>query len=305
MTTNTKAENNGLYYMVFSSFCVAIATAIAKILSHRLSPMELVFFRNIFGVLYISFLIYRKPLNNIGGKLLLLLFRGFLGALAILSSFYIVIHIGLAAAITYQQSYPIFLAFISVLCLKAKMSQQEWMSITSGFIGICLIFFPQFNLNNASVFDHSFGIFYAIIAALAYLSIAALSKVYENRTIVLVFMTTGVLLPICVTLIGQIFSLSQPFFLFAPFVVPNIRELMQILLMGVMALMGQIYITKSFAVGKSGQVSSMGYSQIVFSIFLGILIGDPLPSTFGFVGILLIISSGIYIAFFNRNRLNI
>ena len=183
---NNKDKNVGLYYMVFSSLCVAIATAIAKVLSHRISPMELVFFRNIFGVLYILFLIYRKPLNNIGGKPFLLFFRGFLGALAILSSFYIVIKIGLAEAITYQQSYPIYLALISVFFLKAKMNKQEWLSIVAGFVGICLIFIPQFKHNTASVFDHSFGIFYAIIAALAYLSIAELSKFYENRTIALI-----------------------------------------------------------------------------------------------------------------------
>ena len=299
---NTQDAKVGLYHMVFSSFCVAIATAIAKVLSHRLSPMELVFFRNIFGVVYILFLIYRKPLNNIGGKTFLLLFRGFLGALAILSSFYIVIHIGLAEAITYQQSYPIFLAFISFLFLKTKMSKQEWLAIMGGFVGICLIFAPQFNLNSSSAFDHSFGIFYAIIAALAYLSIAELSKVYENRTIVLVFMTTGVSLPILVTLIGKIFAFTQPHFLFAPFVLPNTMEWLLMLLMGAMALMGQIYITKAFAVGNSGQVSAMGYSQIVFSIILGILIGDPFPSAWGFAGILLIILSGIYITFFSVKK---
>jgi drug/metabolite transporter (DMT)-like permease len=131
---DTQDAKIGLYYMVFLSFCVAIATAIAKVLIHRLSPMELVFFRNIFGVLYILILIYRKPLNNIGGKPFLLLFRGFLGASAILSSFYVVIHIGLAEAITYQQSYPIFLAFIYVLFLKTKMKKEEWLAITGGFV---------------------------------------------------------------------------------------------------------------------------------------------------------------------------
>jgi drug/metabolite transporter (DMT)-like permease len=64
-----------------------------------------------------------------------------------------------------------------------------------------------------------------------------------------------------------------------------------------MALMGQIYFTRLFAVGNSGQVSAMGYSQI-FSIILGILIGDPFPSILGFAGILLIILSGVYITFF-------
>lgn len=283
--------------MLFYCFCVAIATAIAKILSHRLSPMELVFFRNVFGVIFILSLIYRKPLKNIGGKPFLLFFRGFLGALAILSSFYIVIHLGLAEAITYQQSYPIYLALISVVFSKIKISQKEWLAILTGFFGICLIFFPQFKHSEASVFDHSFGIFYAIIAALAYLSIAELSKFYENRTIVLVFMTTGVCLPLLVMLIGQIFSLTQPYFLFAPFVMPNLNEWLLILLMGIMALVAQIYITKAFTLGNSGQVSAIGYSQIIFSIILGILIGDPFPSILGFVGMLLIILSGVYIAF--------
>lgn len=302
MKEDIKNEKIGLYYMVFSAFCVAIATAISKVLSHRLSPMELVFFRNIFGVFYILLLIYKNPLKNIGGKPFLLFFRGFLGALAILSNFYIVIYIGLAEASTYQQSYPIFLAFISVLFLKAKMSKQDWLAIMGGFIGICLIFAPQFKVNNASAFDHSFGIFYAIIAALAYLSIGELSKVYDNRTIVLVFMGTGVVLPISLTLIGLLFSLTQPRFLFAPFVLPNINELLLISLMGAMALIGQIYITKAFAVGNSWQVSAMGYSQIVFSIVLGVLIGDPFPSASSFAGILLIILSGVCVAFLSKKK---
>ena len=88
-------------------------------------------------------MIHRKPLNNISGKPLILLLRGFLGALAILSSFYIVIYIGLAEAITYQQSYPIFLAFISVLFLKTKMNKEEWLAIIGGFVGTCLIFAPN------------------------------------------------------------------------------------------------------------------------------------------------------------------
>jgi drug/metabolite transporter (DMT)-like permease len=293
----TSETKKGLYYMVISAFCVAVATAIAKLLSHRLTAMELVFFRNIFGVCYVLFLIYHKPLHNIGGRPFLLFFRGFLGALAILSSFYIVINLGLAVATTYQQSYPIFLAFISVLFLKVKMKLKDWLGIFLGFLGICLIFVPQFKLDMATAFDHSFGIFYAIVAALAYLSIAELSKYYENRTIVLVFMTTGVILPILVTLIGDLFSLEQPSFLFAPFVIPNAKEGLYILGMGIMALMGQIYITKAFAVGQSGQVSAMGYSQIVFSILLGILIGDPFPNAMGLLGIALIVMSGVYIAF--------
>jgi drug/metabolite transporter (DMT)-like permease len=170
------------------------------------------------------------------------------------------------------------------------------------FFGICLIFVPQFKLNISSAFNHSFGVFYAVIAALAYLSISELSKYYENRTIVLVFMSTGVGLPLFLILVGKIFSLSQPHFLFAPFILPNSKEWFLIGWMSILALMGQIYITKAFSVGNAGQVSAMGYSQIVFSMVLGVIICDPFPRFLGLTGIFLIILSGVYIAFFSTKR---
>jgi drug/metabolite transporter (DMT)-like permease len=296
MTTPNKPQI-GIYYMLFASVCIATAGAFSKVMSQRLSAMEIVFFRNIFGVLYVLWLVFSTPLVQQGGRGGLLFVRGFLGGLAILANFYAIIKIGLAEAITYQQSYPIFLLVISAFILKKSIKTVEWIAILLGFAGICLIFFPQFKLDGDNVLAHSIGIFYAIIAAIAYLSIAELSKFYENRIIVLVFMSVGVITPLGMMVIGYFFQLKEPAFLFAPPIMPRGNEWFLIAALGITALLGQINITKAFTLGKASEVSAIGYSKILFSILLGQFIGESLPNQTSFVGIFLIIICGVLIAF--------
>ena len=64
--------NLAIKYMLFSSFLFAFIGGFAKELSEDMSSIEIVFFRNITGVIIISFAIYKNPLKQIGGKPLLL-----------------------------------------------------------------------------------------------------------------------------------------------------------------------------------------------------------------------------------------
>jgi drug/metabolite transporter (DMT)-like permease len=43
-------------------------------------------------------------------------------------------------------------------------------------------------------------------------------------------------------------------------------------------------------------VSAIGYSNIVFSLIFGLILGDAFPDWLSFIGILCIISSGIIIS---------
>ncbi len=74
----------GIKYMLFASFLFACMGAFAKELSGSMSSLEVVFFRNIFGVVLILMSIYRKPLVQEGGKPWLLIFRGMAGFTALL-----------------------------------------------------------------------------------------------------------------------------------------------------------------------------------------------------------------------------
>lgn len=70
--------------------------------------------------------------------------------------------------------------------------------------------------------------------------------------------------------------------------------------LGLAALFGQYFVTKAYGADKAGIVSSIGYANIIFSVFLGMALGDPFPDWMSTLGILCIISSGVMISLFKR-----
>ncbi len=283
--------------MLGAAFCFSVSGACTKVLGKRISSVELVFFRNIIGVLFVLFTIYRRPLVQVGGKMSLLIFRGVIGTLALYTFFFSITKIGLAEAITYQQSYPIILALLGGYFLKEKLDFKNWLAVIVGFIGICCIFLPQFRIDILSIKYHTFGLANAIMTALAYMSIKQLSGYYDSRSIVLSFMFSGIVLPIISMVLGQYIYIDSLAFLFGSFNWPMGVEWLWIITLALSALAGQILLTKAFTYGNTGEVSAIGYSNIVFSVMFGIILGDAFPNAISLLGILLIIACGVYISF--------
>ncbi len=287
----------GLLSMLIAAFCFSVSGACTRVLGTHLPSVELVLFRNAIGVIFVILSVFRKPISQAGGKLSLLVFRGIIGTLALYLFFFSITKIGLAEAITYQQSYPIFLALVGVLFLKEKLSTSVWWAIVMGFTGICFIFFPQFHTDFLSVKNHALGLTNAILTALAYMSISQLASYYDARSIVLSFMLSGILMPMLSLGLGEVIDTKDWSFLIAQYTQPAGTDWLWIGLLSISALLGQIFLTKAFTYGKSAEVAAIGYSNIVFSVFFGILLGDASPQVLSLLGIVLIIVSGILIAF--------
>lgn len=296
----------GVLYMVIASFCFALTGACTRFLGNQISSVELVFFRNVIGVGFILATLFHKPIKQQGGKPLLLIFRGVIGTLALYTFFYSITQIGLAEAITYQQTYPIWLALLSFYFLGEFLKRSEWWAILMGFLGILLIFLPQMTGGGlTSTRNHAIGVINAVLTALAYLSIRGLSEFYDTRSIVLSFMLSGILLPIISMLIGEFYDFPNLDFMISTFVLPVGTQWIWIAVLGIAAMIGQIFLTKAFAYGKAGSISVAGYSNIIFSIFFGVFLGDALPTWLSFGGILLIIISGILISWKNKPKVDL
>ena len=77
---------------------------------------------------------------------------------------------------------------------------------------------------------------------------------------------------------------------------PSGFEWFYILWLGLAALFGQYFVTKAYGAEKAGIVSSIGYANIIFSVFIGMALGDAFPDWMSSLGILCIISSGVLIS---------
>jgi len=223
----------------------------------------------------------------------LLFFRGFMGFVALLAFFYNIAHIPLGDAMTYSKTSPIFTAIFAWLFLHEKLSLKGWGAVLLGFVGI--VFITQPSRLGFSKYD-LLGIFSGVGAALAYTSIRELKKYYDTRAIVLSFMGVGTIGPVLLFLISPYVNFPELDFIFSEFVMPQGIVWVYVIAMGLFATLSQVLMTKAYGETKAGIVGAVSYTNILFSIIVGVMLGDALPSLTTTFGIVLIVIAGVMVA---------
>ena len=285
--------NKGIQYMLLASLLFAFMGVAAKELTDSMSSVEVVFFRNVFGVFFILISIYKSPLKQLGGRFWLLIFRGVAGFVALLFFFYNISQIPLGEAMTFSKTSTIFTAVLAYIFLKEKLGIKGWIGVFIGFIGI--VFITEFDGSSLEKSDY-LGILSGVGAALAYTSVRELRNFYDTRAIVLSFMAIGTIGPVILMIIGSFYSNPNLDFMLGTFVMPKLDDWIYIILLGIFSTYAQIYMTKAYSFTKAGIIGTISYSNIVFSIILGLLWGDAFPSMLIILGIILIVISGILVS---------
>lgn len=286
-TTDTR---RGILLMLAASFFFALTMAFAKLLSASMGSVEVTFWRNAIGLIIISITIVHTPVKNIGGRPYTLIFRGVIGAVALLTFFYSISATSLSAAIVYAKTEPIFTAILALFLLGEKLSFRAVLAIIIGFTGVAI-------LSNMKIdYLHVMGIMTGFLSALAYTSVRSLKAHYDTRTVVLSFMLFGTFIPVILMIVAEFYTSELFAFALSPFVVPKGSDWVWIILMGSAAAIGQIYMTRAYFYAKAGLVSTISYSVVLFASLFGILLGDQLPTPIMILGAVLIVLSGILLS---------
>lgn len=276
-----------IYFMLLACFHFATLGALSKILSEQMTSVEIVFFRNLIGLIIILIALNKDRNFGHGGKPVLLIFRGVIGSVGLLLFFYNVAHIDLGTAFTFQKTSPIYIALFSYFLLKERLSLLGWSAIILGFIGIALVVQPNIGITANDLI----GIGGGICMGMALTSVRELRKYYSANMIILSFMFFGVLTMSVLLVLGE-FGIGE-----FKFVFPNFFGWVLIALVGLGGYYYQVYLTKSYAATKkAGIPAAISYMDIIFSMILGLLLGDALPNNVALLGIATIIFSGLLIA---------
>ena len=295
-------HNLGVYFIVLASLDFAFVGACAKLLSEQgLPSIEIMFFRNAIGVIFMAYLITRLRTHKDGGHFLLLVFRGVTGAISLYLFFYNVSNISLGGAFAFQKVSPIFITLIAFVFFKESVGLRGWLGILIAFTGVLLISQPWASPENHTGFDlknSALGVLSGFFAALALTSVRQLRKHYNTELIAFSFIFIGALMPLCSMILGTFYAspeLMQKFdFFIAPFVMPNLKAWFLIAVMGILGTIYQIHITKAYGVAKkAGIVAGVSYLDVVFSLILGLFLGDDLPSIMVFMGIIGVVFGGL------------
>jgi drug/metabolite transporter (DMT)-like permease len=286
--------DRGVLFMLSSALISALNGAIAKILSQELSALEIVFFRNVLGVLFLLVMLKHTPTRLPGGKTHLLILRGLLGFSAMILFFYTITTIPLGVAITLNKTSPLFVTILAFFLLKEHLSVKALFALIVGFIGVLMITKP---VGLTLGYEHFLGILGGFLAAAAYTTIKKIKHIYDARVIVLSFMTTGSVIPLLLFLIAPFVQAPEAIaFLFVDFHLPTTLKIWTlILLIGIISTLSQWLLTKAYSLSNAGIIGIVSYTNIPFAIGFGYMLGDAFPDFWTFCGIGLIVLGGLLV----------
>ncbi|MBT7118040.1 MAG: EamA family transporter [Campylobacteraceae bacterium] len=267
--------------MLLSALISALNGATAKLLSDNIDAFEMVFYRNLIGIIIILYALKHTPPILKGGKIHLLFLRGLFGTIAMLLFFYTITAIPLGEAITLNKTSPFFVTILAFYLVNEKININTIFALIIGFIGIVLIVKP---FGMVFSYDHILGILGGFFAAAAYATIKKIKDIYDTRVIMLSFMGIGTLIPF--------FFIELKFY-------TDYTIWTLIIFMAVISTLSQWLLTKAYTLSRASIIGVVSYTNIPFAIGFGWMLGDLFPDFWTFTGIGLIILGGILVG---RNK---
>ena len=197
--------------------------------------------------------------------------------IALYFSFLTVSNIPFADATALGFLKVLFVAVISRLFLKENVGWARMTTILVGFAGVMLVVQPT--LESESLFYVGTGLVAALGAAIAVICVRKMANV-ESKTVVLAYQAIFVG---AVALIPAIIEWQWPTW----------SELALLVLVGVISSIGQWFGVTAFKWGEANVVSSVEYSQMIYSMVLGYLLFEELPNSLALIGASVILFSAI------------
>jgi S-adenosylmethionine uptake transporter len=257
-----------------------------KYASAHFHTFELVFFRGLIGVIFMASLcrVQGVPLRT--PIPMMHIWRSVVGVTSLAAWFYAIGHLPLATAMTLNYMSGIWVAVFLVGGTLVMGRLQEAtrqgpivLTVIAGFGGVILLLRPT--IEQDQLFAGIVGLISGLIAALAYIQVAALGRLNEPEARTVFYFSVGT------TVVGAALMLFTGM---SPWVWPSLLWLLPV---GVLAALGQLCMTKAYSRGSTLVVANLQYSGIVFGALFGLMLfGEHIP-LMGWLGMALIMASGI------------
>mgnify|MGYP005748340649 FL=1 len=258
-----------------------IMDGFAKYLSSDLPVLQITWARYFFTVSFtlpIMFFFFRKNLVWTD-KPKLQLIRGLILLTANVCFFYSISIISLAKALTLAFIAPLIVTAFSPIFLGEKVGFRRWSAVIIGFIGSMVVIRPGFvEINLASLAALGTGVMYGF-----YLIITR--KLSSSDNPLLTLLLTGVVGAI-------IISFVMPFV----WIKPTLNQWSMMAAIGVFACIGHLFIILSLKYADASKLAPFSYFEIVTNIIIGYYFFSDFPDKWTFIGLFIIILSGIYIS---------
>jgi drug/metabolite transporter (DMT)-like permease len=265
--------------MLVAGLLFACMGVFVKLGGAHFSSSELVFYRSFFGLIFIIAVLRHQRTALATPHWRGHLWRGLSGTVAMMLFFYCIANLPLATAITLNYTSSLFLTALTLVVFKDRFHLPLTASLALGFVGVVLLLHPT--LERDQFVSGLMGLTSGFLAGVALLNVRQLGLKGEPAVRVVFYFN------LVATLFSAIWMTWGEVHPIAP------RDLPLLLALGASATFAQLAMTRAYRIGHTQVVSSLSYSTIAFASLFGLLLWQETLPLEGWVGIALIIASGV------------
>lgn len=266
----------GALLILISELMFASMGASVKAVSMELPNEMNVFMRSAFGLLFMSMWLFRHGVGQLKTDILHVhLLRAGIGVSAMYCFFYALAQLPLAQGLLLKMTAPLFMPLIAFLWLKERAPRLALAALPVGFAGVILVLKPGTDFEWAA----AVGLAGGLLAAIAKVTVRRLGKTEPTYRVVFYF-------SLIATLISAV-PLSWAW------QTPEPHTWGLLILMGATGTLGQLLLTRGYAVANAAQVAPFTYFSVLYGAAFGYLFWDEVLDV-GFIsGALLIAVAGL------------
>ena len=296
---------NAAMVLVFGLFLFSIQDIIIKHFSDHYSVLQVVFVRGLIalGLLLLMIRLARETISLKSRRPGLMMARGLLGFSSYTTYYLAVAAMPLAEVVSITFTMPLFVTAMSALILGEKVGLRRWSAVVIGFAGVLIILSPRGEFN-------SLAVVFAFTAAITYASQTILTRFLGNHdhpmtiafNAILVFtIASGILSLLLFSGILSIAS-SHPSLAFfgREWLMPTNVDLMLMLVIGVIAAVGFYCLSRAYCSSEASAIAPFEFTYIVWAVVFGYLFWNEVPGSTTIIGILVLVSSSLYIWYRER-----
>jgi drug/metabolite transporter (DMT)-like permease len=283
------ANRRGIVCMVGAMACFVTNDALVKFASQSMPSAQLIFIRGFMSVLLVLAVAHALGATSRMREAT----RGWVAGRALVDAIATMLYLGslfhlpIANATAINLAAPLFMTMFAALFMAERVRGARWLAVGFGFVGVLLVIQPRAEGFNA----------WALVCLLGTLFHAARDlmtrRIHAGIPSILITLSTAV----AVTVVSGLSSLLQGWQSFGLF------ELGLLGLASVFLTGGYYFIISSMRSGEMTLVAPFRYSGLLFALVLGYAVWGEVPNALGWVGIALLIGSGLYVLVSEKRRL--
>ena len=271
----------GAIYMILSVLFFSFKDILIKV-TDEYDVGQIMFFRALFGLIPIFFLIPKNRIKNFykTKNIKLHFFRSFFGAIAMAAIFIGLRNLQLAEVTALAFSGPLWVVLFSMFFLSEKIRLKRWIAVGLGFIGVIIISKPGFdNLNFYYIYPIIFCIGFAGVSIL----IRKLTLAGEPVWLIAFYFSL-------VSGLGGLITIP-----FGVWKMPSTYDFILLILIGLLGGIANLLLTQSYKLAEVTLTTPLKYLSLVIAIIFGFYFFEEIPSIYTLSGAALIVVSSAII----------